>query len=34
LRLIGDRRIDVVVLGRGRAPRPIDEHARRTGVAL
>lgn len=33
-RRLGDRRIDIVVLPRGRAPRPIDEHARRTGVPL
>lgn len=31
---LGDRRIDIVVHGRGRPLRPIDEHARRTGFAL
>lgn len=34
MRHLGDRRIDIVVLSEGRPPRPVDEHARRTGVAL
>lgn len=34
MRLLGERRVDIVVHPRGRSPRPIDEHARRTGVRL
>ena len=34
IRRLGERRIDIVVHPRGHALRPIDEHARRTGVAL
>lgn len=34
MRRLGERRIDVVVHGRGQPVRPIDEHARQTGVAL
>ena len=33
-RWLGARRIDVVVHGRGAPLRPIDTHARQTGVAL
>lgn len=32
MRRLGERRIDIVVHPRGREPRPIDEHARRTGA--
>jgi predicted nucleotidyltransferase len=34
MRRLGERRIDVVVHGRDRPLRPIDDHARRTGIAL
>jgi predicted nucleotidyltransferase len=34
VRRLGDRCIDVVVHGRDQPLRPIDEHARQTGVAL
>lgn len=33
-RRLGERRIDIVVHVRGQRPRPIDEHARRTGIVL
>lgn len=31
---LGDRRIDIVVHGRNQPVRPIDEHARQTGITL
>lgn len=31
---LGEQRIDIVVHGRGSALRPVDRHARETGVAL
>lgn len=31
---LGERKIDIVVHPRDQPPRPIDEHARRTGVRL
>ena len=34
LRRLGDRRIDIVVLPRGAALRPIDERARHNGILL
>jgi predicted nucleotidyltransferase len=34
LRRLGDRRIDIVVHGRGQPLRPIDHHARETGITL
>lgn len=34
LRRLGERRIDLVVQAEGQPPRPIDLHARRTGVTL
>ncbi|MFP4616432.1 MAG: nucleotidyltransferase domain-containing protein [Thiohalorhabdus sp.] len=33
-RRLGERRIDIVVHGQGRPLRPIDRHARESGVAL
>lgn len=33
-RRLGERRIDIVVHGRGRPLRSIDRHARESGVAL
>lgn len=33
-RRLGERRIDIVVHGRGQSLRPIDCHARETGVIL
>jgi predicted nucleotidyltransferase len=33
-RRLGDRRIDIVVHGHGQPLRPIDLHARETGVTL
>lgn len=34
MRRLGDRRIDLVVRGRDMPMRPIDVHARQTGVSL
>jgi hypothetical protein len=34
MRCLGERRIDLVVHGRGVPLRPIDAHARQTGVSL
>jgi len=34
MRRLGERRIDIIVHPRGRPPRPIDDHARRTGIPL
>lgn len=34
MRDLGERRIDLIVHPRGRPPRPIDDHARRTGIPL
>lgn len=33
-RRLGDRRIDIVVHDRNHPLRPIDQHARQTGIAL